>query len=55
MDLDAEDEERLAAIQTDEGVDLSSAKPAADVDAGDFLPGAIGHLRFIDNSVGSLE
>ncbi|MEL7251012.1 MAG: family 16 glycoside hydrolase [Bacteroidota bacterium] len=54
MDLDAEDEERLAAIQTDEGVDLSSAKPAADVDAGDFLPGAIGHLRFIDNSVGSV-
>ena len=54
MELDAEEEERLAAIQTDEGVDLSAAKPAAEVNENDFLPGAVGHLRMIDNSVSSV-
>ena len=54
MELDAEDEERLAAIQTDEGVDLSAAKEGADVDANDFLPGAVGHLWLTDGNVSSV-
>lgn len=41
MDLDEEEEAALAAIQTDEGIDLSAARPAAEVDGEDFLPGAI--------------
>jgi cytochrome c len=41
MDLDEEEESALAAIQTDEGIDLSAARPAAEVEGEDFLPGAI--------------
>ncbi|MEL7222137.1 MAG: c-type cytochrome, partial [Bacteroidota bacterium] len=39
MRLDAEQEAALAEVATEEGVDLNSARPAAEVEMADFLPG----------------
>lgn len=54
MELDAEEEASLAAIQTEEGIDLSVAKPAIEVNTDDFLPGAIAHIRTIPRGKSSV-
>ncbi|MEM1214788.1 MAG: family 16 glycoside hydrolase [Bacteroidota bacterium] len=55
MDLDKEEEAALAAITTDEGIDVSAAQPAAEVDRGEFLPGGIVKAWEISNRVSSVE
>jgi cytochrome c len=55
MSLDEDEESRLAAIQTDEGVDLAAALPAAQVDDADFLPGAVVRAYSISSQMRSLN
>lgn len=54
MDLDREEEAALAAITTDEGIDLSAAQPGAEVSENDFIPGAIAKAWATDGSISSV-
>jgi cytochrome c len=54
MSLDEEEESALAAIETDDGVDLAAAQPAAEVDGEDFLPGGIVKAFVTNTSVRSV-
>ncbi len=55
MSLDEEQESKLAAIQTDVGISEADAMAAAEVNADDFLPGAIVRAYDIPNGVNSLD
>lgn len=55
MDLDEEEEAALAAIQTEDGIDLSAAQPAAEVDGQGFLPGGIVKAFGIRNPASVLD